>query len=448
MIVANAAATTPGIFPVVEFVIFNRRRQIVEDRLRDVRLVGGGAYLDQLHATAETLTAGAFAGNILLKDFERFALLTFAQGLQSRGISICRLSGPSRTCAIGAWFEARRGCSPAAVAGSAGRLRQRHEPSARFGVGSRSLIHQCGIEQLRNVGDKGLESRTNRAGDRLIATAQSIASFHHKALQIKPCAAARQRHGAFGGFEQLLVLLIDQQPFQMPAKIGRRSFQPGGIGQIDSRAQLSPTQPAQHQIGGRTGWFAPPQKRRCLCHLANCIDPVCGLGRAFERNGTESSWSWFGTAEERVSGEIFKWKNLASFKNWVDQGTAFANPDYRANWSGLMNDDKAAGIVRVTNDVKTPGLKLWTFGPQGLNIDVNDSAVWVRPTIEMWHGITPEFWMRGSMAANEVRQWKQTFFPTRGPEGDHRRQRERRALPDERQMESRARTPCSPLPRR
>ena len=78
----------------------------------------------------------------------------------------------------------------------------------------------------------------------------------------------------------------------------------------------------------------------------------------------ESSWSWFGSAEERVSGEIFKWKNLAYFKNWVDQGTAYASPDYRANWSGLMNDDNGRGIVRVSDNVKTPGLKLWTFGPQ------------------------------------------------------------------------------------
>jgi hypothetical protein len=128
----------------------------------------------------------------------------------------------------------------------------------------------------------------------------------------------------------------------------------------------------------------------------------------------ESSWSWFGSAEERVSGEIFKWKNLASFKNWVDQGTAFANPDYRANWSGLMNDDRAMGIVRVSDNAKTPGLKLWTFGPQSLSININDSAQWLRPTIEMWHGITPEFWIRGTMAANEVRQWNQTFFPILG----------------------------------
>ena len=131
----------------------------------------------------------------------------------------------------------------------------------------------------------------------------------------------------------------------------------------------------------------------------------------------ESSWSWFGNAEERVSGEIFKWKNLASFKNWVDQGTAFANPDYRANWSGLMNDDKAVGIVRVSRQREDPGIEavdVWTARSEHRR---QRQRQWVRPAIEMWHGITPEFWMRGTMAANEVRQWKQTFFPTLGLKG-------------------------------
>ena len=71
----------------------------------------------------------------------------------------------------------------------------------------------------------------------------------------------------------------------------------------------------------------------------------------------------------------------------------------------------------MSDNVKTPGLKLWTFGPQSLSVDINNSAEWLRPTIEMWHGITPEFWMRGSMAANEVRQWNQTFFPILGLKG-------------------------------
>lgn len=130
----------------------------------------------------------------------------------------------------------------------------------------------------------------------------------------------------------------------------------------------------------------------------------------------EGDWSWFGSAEVRVSGEVFEWKNLAYFENWVDQGIAYASPDYRANWSGLMNDDNGTGVIRVSENVRTPGLKLWTFGRDSVSININDSTQWLRPTIEMWHGVTPEFWTRGTMSANEVRQWTDSYFPTVGLE--------------------------------
>ena len=128
----------------------------------------------------------------------------------------------------------------------------------------------------------------------------------------------------------------------------------------------------------------------------------------------ESSWSWFGDAEERVADEVFRWNNLSYFENWVDQGTAFANPDYSANYSGLINYDEEIGILRVSDNVQTPGLKLWTFGRESLTIDINDSSQWLRPTIEMWHGVTPEFWDRASMSPNEVKQWSDSYFPTLG----------------------------------
>lgn len=127
-----------------------------------------------------------------------------------------------------------------------------------------------------------------------------------------------------------------------------------------------------------------------------------------------SDWPWFEDAEEPVSGEIFEWNNLSYFTNWVDQGTAFANPKYEANWSGLVNYDSNIGTLRATEGGGTQGLKLWTFGKQSLDIDLNDPSEWLRPTIEMWHGVTPEFWNRGSMAASEVRAWKDYYFPTFG----------------------------------
>jgi hypothetical protein len=128
----------------------------------------------------------------------------------------------------------------------------------------------------------------------------------------------------------------------------------------------------------------------------------------------ESSWSWFGAAETRVSGEIFEWNNLSYFDNWVEQGTAFANPSYMANWSGLINGESDVGVLRVSDNDETPGLKLWTFGRDSINAELQDAEDWLRPTIEMWHGVTPEFWQRDSMAAGEVRSWTDHYLPTFG----------------------------------
>ncbi|HEX2674699.1 MAG TPA: DUF5107 domain-containing protein, partial [Polyangiaceae bacterium] len=128
----------------------------------------------------------------------------------------------------------------------------------------------------------------------------------------------------------------------------------------------------------------------------------------------EKDWPWFANAEERVSGEVFKWNNLSHFENWEKEGTAFASPNYQANWSGLINYENDFGIVCVTDPVATPGLKLWTFGRDSVTVDVKDSSKWARPTIEMWHGLTPEFWKRGTMAAGETRKTTANYFPTMG----------------------------------
>jgi hypothetical protein len=128
----------------------------------------------------------------------------------------------------------------------------------------------------------------------------------------------------------------------------------------------------------------------------------------------EESWDWFANAETRVSGDVFEWKNLVFLKNWTREGTAFANPQYSANWSGLANDVNGTNILRVSENLLTPGLKLWSFGKGGLDIDVNDGAEWLRPAIEMWHGVTPEFWKRATLAANEVRTWTDRYFATVG----------------------------------
>jgi hypothetical protein len=128
----------------------------------------------------------------------------------------------------------------------------------------------------------------------------------------------------------------------------------------------------------------------------------------------DKDWPWFTSAETNVSGEVYQFDNLASFKNWTREGTAFASPQYSANWSGLANDVNGTNVLCVSDNVKTPGLKLWTFGKDSVTSDVSKPDVWLRPAIEMWHGATPEFWKRGSLAAGEVRAWTDRYFATLG----------------------------------
>src|SRR5690606_8815576 len=128
----------------------------------------------------------------------------------------------------------------------------------------------------------------------------------------------------------------------------------------------------------------------------------------------ETSWSWFGDAETRISGEVFSWNNLSHFDNWVEQGTAFANPDYRAGWSGLINYDNYLGVLSVRDHTAPRRLTFWTFGRARLNADIIDPAECLRPTIEMGHGITPWFWDRAILAANKVREWSESYFLTMG----------------------------------
>ena len=91
-----------------------------------------------------------------------------------------------------------------------GCLAQRDQPGARLRIGGRRLVHQRGVQQLRNVGDQRLQFGTNRAGNRLVSSAESVAGLDHEALQIEPGAAAGQRHCALRRFQQLFVLFIEQ----------------------------------------------------------------------------------------------------------------------------------------------------------------------------------------------------------------------------------------------
>ena len=126
-----------------------------------------------------------------------------------RAISFCRISKAFRSC------PSRRACSavtyrsvgwpghreadPSPVTGSAGSGLSRcgrggaswvrdFQPGPRLRIGRRCIIHQGGVEQLRNVGHQRLQLRTNGPRDGLVVAAQGS-----QASTTKRCRSSQAR---------------------------------------------------------------------------------------------------------------------------------------------------------------------------------------------------------------------------------------------------------------
>jgi hypothetical protein len=60
-------------------------------------------------------------------------------------------------------------------------------------------------------------------------------------------------------------------------------------------------------------------------------------------------------------------------------------------------------------------MKFWTWGnEQGLNADPNNFYDDARPYIELWSGVSNEFFQKSHLGANEMVSWTETYLPTVG----------------------------------
>jgi len=128
-------------------------------------------------------------------------------------------------------------------------------------------------------------------------------------------------------------------------------------------------------------------------------------------------WSWMGNAEEASPGmgnHVFEYENLALYDNWEDMGIAYAWPTLEADFYGVVNHENSEGIFRVSdNALITPGMKFWTWGAnQGLNANPENFYENARPYIELWSGISTQFFEDAHMLPNETISWTETYLPT------------------------------------
>lgn len=128
-------------------------------------------------------------------------------------------------------------------------------------------------------------------------------------------------------------------------------------------------------------------------------------------------WSWMGQAETPAPSEgshVFHYENLAIYDNWEDMGIAYAHPMITANYYGVINHENEEGVFRVANNSEiTPGMKFWTWGAdQGLSANPENFYDAARPYIELWSGISTQFFENAYFAPNETISWTETYLPT------------------------------------
>jgi hypothetical protein len=112
-----------------------------------------------------------------------------------------------------------------------------------------------------------------------------------------------------------------------------------------------------------------------------------------------------------------RFERLRHFKNWPTMGIAYAAPDMQGgNFWGVINHDNEEGIIRIADNTVTRGLKMWTWGfPSFTNqTDPRKDPNEARPYVELWAGVSDEFFHSASFPARGEVSIPETYSPTVG----------------------------------
>src|ERR1700694_4328217 len=113
----------------------------------------------------------------------------------------------------------------------------------------------------------------------------------------------------------------------------------------------------------------------------------------------------------------FRFEKLRFFRNWPTMGIAYAAPDLQGgNFWGVINHDNEEGIIRIADNVVTPGLKMWTWGfPSFTNeTDARKDPSEARPYIELWAGVSDQFFHSAEFPALGEVSIPEPYSPTGG----------------------------------
>jgi hypothetical protein len=84
------------------------------------------------------------------------------------------------------------------------------------------------------------------------------------------------------------------------------------------------------------------------------------------------------------------------------------------NFWGVINHDNEEGIIRIADNRITPGLKMWTWGfPSFTNAtDARKDPTEAQPYVELWAGVSDQFFHRAQLPAHGEVSIPETYSPT------------------------------------
>jgi hypothetical protein len=130
------------------------------------------------------------------------------------------------------------------------------------------------------------------------------------------------------------------------------------------------------------------------------------------------TWSaGLSSADESLGQGISRFEKLRYFKNWPSPGIAYAAPDMGAkNFWGVINHDNEEGIIRIADNTVTRGLKMWTWGFPSFTgeTDPRKDPNPARPYVELWAGVSDEFFHSAEFPALGEVSIAETYSPTVG----------------------------------
>jgi hypothetical protein len=121
--------------------------------------------------------------------------------------------------------------------------------------------------------------------------------------------------------------------------------------------------------------------------------------------------------DESLGSGNSRFEKLRYFKNWPSAGIAYAAPDMQAkNFWGVINHDNEEGIIRIADNTVTPGLKMWTWGFASFTseTDPRKDPNPERPYVELWAGVSDEFFHSAEFPALGEVSIPETYSPTIG----------------------------------